>query len=187
MIKTDDIQRLFQGLLRGTRGMNSPVGEVKGAPVAPMRPGEIAIDLPSDYDAGLYFIGRIHTPWYLRQDCPHQGDAVTGPECFIAIEARYLPALAGIEGRKELQILYWMDFARRDLVAQLPRSHDSVKGTFDVRSPLRPNPIASSIVSLVRVEKSGLVVRGLDCLDGTPLLDIKPIFCREPEPDGGAP
>jgi tRNA (adenine37-N6)-methyltransferase len=183
VIKTDNLQRLFHGLLRGTRGI-TPAGDVKAIAPTPLRPGEIVIDLPVDHDAGLYFIGRIHTPWHLRQDCPHQGDAATGPECFIEIEARYLPALAGIENRKQLQILYWMDFARRDLVVQAPRSHESVKGSFNVRSPVRPNPIASSIVSLVRVEKNGLAVRGLDCLDGTPLIDVKPIYCREPEPSG---
>ena len=93
--------------------------------------------------------------------------------------ARYVAALKGVEGKAELQILYWMDFARRDLVVQVPRTHGEVSGTFALRSPVRPNPIASSIVTLLRVEKNGLAVRGLDCLDGTPLLDVKPFFCHE--------
>ncbi|MGO9006360.1 MAG: SAM-dependent methyltransferase [Beijerinckiaceae bacterium] len=146
---------------------------------ASIRPGEIAVELPADFDAGLYFIGRIRTPWHLRKDCPRQGDPVTGPECFLEFDARYHAALTGIERNRQLQILYWMDFARRDLVIQMPRSHGKGRGTFALRSPVRPNPIASSIVTLVRVENNGLVVRGLDCLDGTPLVDVKPDFCPE--------
>jgi tRNA (adenine37-N6)-methyltransferase len=144
-----------------------------------IRPGEIAIEFPADYDAGLYFIGRIHTPWRSRKDCPHQGDKAAGPPCRIEIDARYQAALSGIERHAELQILYWMNFGRRDLVVQAPRSHGEKLGTFALRSPVRPNPIASSIVKLVRVEANGLVVQGLDCLDGTPLLDVKPFFCHE--------
>jgi tRNA-Thr(GGU) m(6)t(6)A37 methyltransferase TsaA len=144
-----------------------------------LRPGEIAIELPEDFDAGLYFLGRIRTPWHLRKDCPHHGDAKVGPECRVEIDSRYQAALAGIERHRDLQILYWMDFARRDLAVQAPRSHSKTQGTFGLRSPIRPNPIASSIVALVRVEDNGLVVRGLDCLDGTPLLDVKPFYRHE--------
>jgi tRNA (adenine37-N6)-methyltransferase len=153
--------------------------ETRIAGTKPLRPGEITIDLPTDFDAGLYFIGRIRTPWTARQDCPHQGDRLAGPECFVAIDARYRAALTGLAGRRELQVLYWMDGARRDLAVQAPRSHGDLTGTFALRSPVRPNPIASSIVTLVRVETDGIVVKGLDCLDGTPLLDVKPVYCHE--------
>lgn len=60
---------------------------------------------------------------------------------------------------------------------QSPRSDGTTIGTFAIRSPLRPNPIAASLVRLVAVEGATLVVRGLDCLDGTPLIDIKPDEC----------
>ena len=69
-----------------------------------------------------------------------------------------------------------MDQARRDLVVQAPRHHSEPRGTFALRSPVRPNPIAMSVVRLVRVEGTTLTVVGLDCLDGTPLIDIKPYF-----------
>jgi tRNA-Thr(GGU) m(6)t(6)A37 methyltransferase TsaA len=137
-----------------------------------MRPGETAVALPDTFEASLYFIGRIRTPWYLRQDCPRQGDR-NGPECQIEIDPKWRQALTGIEHHNELQILYWMNDARRDLVLQVPRGDTAPLGTFALRSPVRPNPIASSIVTLVRVEGGTLVVRGLDCLDGTPLLDVK--------------
>ena len=64
--------------------------------------------------------------------------------------------------------------ARRDVVLQLPYRTGQLAGTFALRSPLRPNPIASAIVDLVAIEQGVLLVRGLDCLDGTPLIDLKP-------------
>ena len=73
-------------------------------------------------------------------------------------------------------LLYFMHEARRDLVMQAPRHHTVPRGTFSVRSPVRPNPIAMSVVRLVRVDGTQLTVVGLDCLDGTPLIDIKPYF-----------
>src|ERR1700737_1925729 len=65
---------------------------------------------------------------------------------------------------------------RRDLVIQVPRHHGVGRGTFALRSPARPNPIAMSVARLIGVDGSRLSVSGLDCLDGTPLLDIKPYF-----------
>jgi tRNA (Thr-GGU) A37 N-methylase len=68
----------------------------------------------------------------------------------------------------------WLHRSRRDLVLQSPRDDGSTRGTFAPRSPVRPNPIGTSIVKLIGLEGTTLLVRGLDCLDGTPLLDLKP-------------
>lgn len=138
-----------------------------------IRPGEAAVALPEGFDAGLYFIGRIRTPWTERGSCPRRGDAEDGPLCTLEVDARWAQALAGLEGCPRIQVLYWMDRARRDLVLQSPRSDGPTRGTFALRSPVRPNPIASSVVRLVGVDGLRVSVRGLDCLDGTPLLDIK--------------
>lgn len=140
-----------------------------------LRPGEVAIELPEDFDAGVYFVGRIHTPWQRREECPknaRESDAV----CTIEVDRRYAAALKDIETSSHLLVLYWMDKARRDLVLQAPRHYDAQRGTFALRSPVRPNPIAASVVKLVGVNGSSLSVVGLDCLDGTPLIDIKPYF-----------
>jgi tRNA-Thr(GGU) m(6)t(6)A37 methyltransferase TsaA len=140
-----------------------------------IRPGEVAVELPAAFDAGLYFIGRIRTPWTSREQCPknaRESDAV----CTIDVDARYAAALQDVETSSHLLVLYWMDKARRDLVLQAPRHYDAQRGTFALRSPVRPNPIAASVVRLNRVEGTRLEVVGLDCLDGTPLLDIKPYF-----------
>ena len=67
-----------------------------------------------------------------------------------------------------------MQRARRDLVLQTPFSTMRTTGTFALRSPVRPNPIASSIAELVSIDGVTLQVRGLDCVDGTPLVDLKP-------------
>jgi tRNA (adenine37-N6)-methyltransferase len=138
-----------------------------------LRDGEIATTLPPDADAELYFIGTIHTPWRRRADCPKRG-SLDGPVCSIVVDERWRSALTGIAEHRRIQVLYWMHHARRDLVLQTPFSTGRTTGTFALRSPVRPNPIASSVVELVAVEDATLRVRGLDCLDGTPLLDLKP-------------
>jgi tRNA-Thr(GGU) m(6)t(6)A37 methyltransferase TsaA len=140
-----------------------------------IRDGEAAIALPGAFDAGIYFIGRISTPWTRREECPknsRQSDAV----CTIAVDACYAGALAGVESCSHLLVLYWMDKAPRNLVLQTPRHENAQRGTFALRSPARPNPIAVSVARLVHIEGNLVSVAGLDCLDGTPLLDIKPYF-----------
>jgi tRNA-Thr(GGU) m(6)t(6)A37 methyltransferase TsaA len=137
-----------------------------------LRVGEKAVELPSETDAGVYFIGVIHTPWKTRQECPKRGTA-DGPVCTITVDERWQQGLAGIARHKRIQVLYWMHQSRRDLVLQTPFQKETT-GTFALRSPVRPNPIASSIVELVAIDGTTLEVRGLDCLDGTPLVDLKP-------------
>ena len=84
--------------------------------------------------------------------------------------------LSGLETVSHVVVLYWMDRARRDLVVQAPRHYAERRGTFALRSPVRPNPIAVSVARLVRIEGNRLTVVGLDCVDDTPLLDLKPYF-----------
>ncbi len=147
-----------------------------------LRPLERATDRPLRVDAGLTFIGTIRTPWTVREDCPRQG-SLDGPECRLSVEPAWEAALEGIEAVEMLDVLYWLNRARRDLVLQSPAHADGPRGTFALRSPVRPNPIGLSRVRLMRRERSALVVRGLDCLDGTPLLDIKPSRCAHSAPE----
>ena len=140
-----------------------------------IREGEVAVALPEAFDAGLYFIGRIHTPWTRREDCPRNSRESTAL-CTIELDARYAAALKDVETSSHLLVLYWMDKARRDLVLQAPRHYNAQRGTFALRSPVRPNPVALSVVKLLKVDGTTLSVTGLDCLDGTPLIDIKPYF-----------
>ena len=140
-----------------------------------IRPGEQAVELPAKADAEVYFVGRIRTPWTRREDCPknaRESEAV----CSIEVDRRWAPALKDVETCSHLVVLYWMDKARRDLALQVPRHYGEQRGTFALRSPARPNPIAMSVVRLLRLEGTRLAVQGLDCLDDTPLIDIKPYF-----------
>ncbi|MFZ2004086.1 MAG: tRNA (N6-threonylcarbamoyladenosine(37)-N6)-methyltransferase TrmO [Stellaceae bacterium] len=137
-----------------------------------LRAGEKAVELPASTDVGVYFVGVIHTPWKTRQECPKRGDP-EGPVCTIAVDERWQQGLTDISRHKRIQVLYWMNQARRDLVLQTPFQRPTM-GTFALRSPVRPNPIASSMVDLIGVHGNVLQVRGLDCLDGTPLIDLKP-------------
>jgi tRNA-Thr(GGU) m(6)t(6)A37 methyltransferase TsaA len=156
------------------------MGNPKDKPTAPsdpfgLREGEVRVVLPDHFDASLYFIGRIRTPWKRRDNCPKNGresEAV----CSIELDSRWAAGLAGLETSSHVVVLYWMDRARRDLVLQAPRHYAEQHGTFALRSPVRPNPIAMSVVRLLGIAGTTLSVVGLDCLDGTPLLDIKPYF-----------
>jgi tRNA-Thr(GGU) m(6)t(6)A37 methyltransferase TsaA len=138
-----------------------------------IRRAEVAVAPPPATDAGLVFIGRIHTPWTSRLTCPRQG-RVDGPICTIELFEPWIAALDGIEAFERLEVLYWLHESRRDLVRQSPANNGETYGTFALRTPVRPNPIGTSIVSLVSRQGPVLQVRGLDCLDGTPLLDLKP-------------
>lgn len=140
-----------------------------------VRDGEVTVELPEKPDVGLYFIGRIHTPWKTRKDCPknaRESDAV----CTLALDERWAPGLKDVETCTHLVVLYWMDQSPRNLVLQVPGHYGTQHGTFALRSPARPNPIAVSVVRLVGIEGNRLSVVGLDCLEGTPLLDLKPYF-----------
>ena len=146
-----------------------------GSDESHIRPGEVQVPLPAEPDASLYFIGRIRTPWTRRADCPknaRESDAV----CTLEVDPRWAQALTHVESCTHLVVLYWMNRSRRDLVLQVPRHYGVARGTFALRSPARPNPIALSVVQLVGAEGTRLSVIGLDCLDNTPLLDIKPYF-----------
>ncbi len=139
-----------------------------------IRPDEVIIELPATPDASLYFIGHIRTPWKKRADCPKNA---RGSEavCTVELDARYGDGLKDVETCSHLVLLYWMDKAPRNLMRQAPGHHGGAQhGTFALRSPVRPNPIAMSVVRLIKVEGTKLSVVGLDCLNGTPLLDIKP-------------
>jgi len=145
------------------------------ADASDIRPGEVAIELPPAFDAGVYFIGRIRTPFATRADCPKsiaESDAVGR----IELDPRYAAGLSDLKLYSHAIVLYWMDKARRDLLQQAPAHLDRTRGTFALRSPVRPNPIALAVVEILGIEGETVTVRSVDCVDGTPLIDIKPYF-----------
>jgi tRNA-Thr(GGU) m(6)t(6)A37 methyltransferase TsaA len=142
-----------------------------------LRDGEVTVEMPKAGDAGLVFIGRIRTPWTSREDTPRQGSH-SGPVCRLEIFEPWVPALKGVDFYENLEVIYWLHQSRRNLVLQSPKNNKNTRGTFSLRSPVRPNPIGTSIVKLVGIEGSTVLVRGLDCLDQTPLIDLKPDRCE---------
>ena len=141
-----------------------------------IRPGEVAVEMPAPDDARLVFIGTIRTPWTDRLMCPRQG-RLDGPVCRIEFEEPWAQGLDGLAQYEKVEVLYWLDRSRRDILMQSPKSDGSVRGVFSLRSPVRPNPIGTSVAALVGIEGATVLVRGLDCLDGTPLVDLKPDRC----------
>lgn len=148
-----------------------------------LRDGEVV--LPFDPaaaagDAKLVFIGRIRSPWRDRATCPHNlREALErGGGGTVEIDPPYRAGLAGLEAAERVVLLYWLDRARRDLILQRPRHAGAPRGVFSLRSPVRPNPIGLATVRLTGLDiASGqLHLAAIDCLDGTPLLDVKPFI-----------
>jgi tRNA-Thr(GGU) m(6)t(6)A37 methyltransferase TsaA len=117
-------------------------------------------------------IGVIHSPYKERGDAPRQG-RLSENELTLEIFPQFVAALKDITRASHLIVLYWGDRANRDTL-QSPTPFSEVPvGVFASRSPNRPNPIAFCVADLVRLEGNRLIVRGVDALDGSPLLDIK--------------
>ncbi|MCP5082986.1 MAG: tRNA (N6-threonylcarbamoyladenosine(37)-N6)-methyltransferase TrmO [Alphaproteobacteria bacterium] len=145
------------------------------------RPGDVALPLDPAADANdarLAFIGRVRSPWTREQDCPKNlvQARERGGQVWLQVDEPWRPGLRGLEAHSHLLVLYWMDRARRDLIMQHPPHRSEAAGTFALRSPARPNPIAVATVQLLALDQGAgvLTIDAIDCLDGTPLLDIKP-------------
>lgn len=135
----------------------------------------------------LEFIGEIRSPWG-PDDCPKNiGQArETGKPARVELRPEYAPALLGLEVGQPIILLFWMDRARRDLIRQAPRHADGLRGTFALRSPVRPNNISMSTVRITEIDhETGVIgIDAIDVLDHTPLLDIKPWLSRVDVPPG---
>ena len=126
-------------------------------------------------------IGFISSPYTQRGQVPKGPGAKHDVEGTLNILPEFAPGLADIEGFSHLFVLWEFDRSEGfDLVAH-PPSDNRPHGVFATRSPLRPNPIALTTVELLRREGDILQVRGVDMLDGTPILDIKPYLSSIPE------
>lgn len=148
-----------------------------------IRDGEVtfARDLGAPGDAALRFIGRIRSPWS-RGNAPKSIRAARAEMAGktgwaeIKLDPVFAPALSGLAVGQAIIVLYWMDRARRDLAVQAPRHVDAPRGTFALRSPNRPNPVALSVVRITALdlEQAVIGIDAIDCFDDTPVVDIKP-------------
>lgn len=121
-------------------------------------------------------IGVIETPWKVLPDCPRNGrQPKPAPVCRARVFPDFVPGLPSLEGFSHLILIYWLDRVQTAALRLVPPFDGEERGVFATRSPGRPNPIGLSVVAFDGFEAPGtLLVRYLDCLSGTPLLDIKP-------------
>ena len=131
----------------------------------------------------LDFIGHIETPYATPEDCPYTVNP-GGPLCGIVVDPAYVAGLKGLALGDRILVLYWLHQANRAKSLVGVRRSGKVAGAFAARTPHRPNPIGAAVVTIEAIEGPALKVRGLDCVTGTPLLDIKPAI-RAETPAGG--
>lgn len=118
-------------------------------------------------------IGYVRSPYKEKTDAPRQG-RLSDTISEIVIDEPYLPGLEDIEKKSHLIVLSWFDRADRSALRARPPHEKVEHGVFATRSPNRPNPVALSVVDLLSRDGNVLRIRGLDALDGTPVVDIKP-------------
>jgi tRNA-Thr(GGU) m(6)t(6)A37 methyltransferase TsaA len=125
----------------------------------------------------LVAIGRVESPLRSRADAPRQGDE-GAPEAVLVFEDDVRPGLEGIAAGDELLVLTWLDRASRDVLRVHPRGDVTrePQGVFNTRSPDRPNPIGLHRVTVVATEGARMRVSDLEALDGTPIVDVKPLL-----------
>jgi len=131
-------------------------------------------------------IGTLHTPFKTLADCPRNTRQLKpAPECRAVVAPEFIPGLASLDGFSHLILLYWLHEAGPVSLQFKPPFDDEARGVFATRAPRRPNPIGLAVVAFDGFDGAGtLKVRYLDCLDGTPLLDIKPYLpTTDAEPD----
>ncbi|WP_027341551.1 tRNA (N6-threonylcarbamoyladenosine(37)-N6)-methyltransferase TrmO [Hamadaea tsunoensis] len=122
-------------------------------------------------------IGRVLSPLTDLADAPRQADE-GAPDAWLLFDDEYAPALAGLAAGTDVILLTWLDRADRATMAVHPRGDESrpLTGVFATRSPDRPNPVGLHEVHILAIEGTRVHVRNLEALDGTPILDLKPVL-----------
>ncbi len=126
----------------------------------------------------LVTIGHIETPYNTVDECPRNIEP-GGPPCILMLDEQYQDGLLSLNVGKEIVILYWFENVNRENLRQHSRKTGRYGGIFSLRTPHRPNPIGLAILKIEKIEQNRVYVNGLDCLNGTPLLDIKPAMMAE--------
>ena len=125
-------------------------------------------------------IGTVESPLTDLADAPKQGDE-GAPDAWIVVDSQCAEGLAGIRAGDALIVLTWLDRAGRDVLTVHPRGDTSrpLQGVFSTRSPHRPNPIGLHRVEVLAVDGTRIHVRGLEAVDGTPVVDLKPVLAGD--------
>ena len=135
------------------------------------------IGAPRGAPPALRPIGCVRSPLVDLAAAPRQGDE-GAPEAELLIDTEYIAGLAGIEAGDELLVLTWLDRASRDVLSVHPRGDQNreQQGVFATRSPDRPNPIGLHRVTVKAIDHRVVRVTDLEAVDGTPIVDIKPVL-----------
>jgi len=130
-------------------------------------------------DAGYVLrpIGRVESPLVDLDEAPNQGDE-GAPDAWIVLDPSVRPAMGDLEVGGKAIVLTWLDRAKRDTLVVHPRGdrNRSPTGVFSTRSPDRPNPIGLHTVEIVAIDDTRIRVRNFEAIDGTPVVDIKPVL-----------
>jgi tRNA-Thr(GGU) m(6)t(6)A37 methyltransferase TsaA len=129
----------------------------------------------SDYE--IRPVGKVESTLVDRAQAPAQGDE-GAPEAWLVFDPRLRPALRDIEVGAQVVVLTWLHQARRDVLSVHPRGDESrpITGVFSTRSPDRPNPVGMHQVEVVAIDGTRMRVRNLEAIDGTPIVDVKPVL-----------
>jgi tRNA-Thr(GGU) m(6)t(6)A37 methyltransferase TsaA len=124
-------------------------------------------------------IGWVESPLVDRDAAPKQGNEGS-PEAWLVFEPVVSEALRDLRVNTEVIVLTWLDRARRDVLAVHPRDDPAnpQQGVFSTRSADRPNPIGLHLVQIVAIDGTRVRVRNLEAIDGTPIVDVKPVLDR---------
>ena len=127
-------------------------------------------------------VGRVRSPLADLDAAPRQGDE-GAPDALVVFEPDVAEALRDLAVGEEAILLTWLDRANRDVLVVHPRSdvRNPPTGVFSTRSPDRPNPIGLHTVEILAIEGLRVRVRNLEAVDGTPVLDVKPVLGPVPE------
>jgi tRNA-Thr(GGU) m(6)t(6)A37 methyltransferase TsaA len=125
-------------------------------------------------------IGTVDSPLTDPASAPKQGDE-GAPDAWLVFDPAVVEALDGISAGDDVIVITWLDRARRDVLRVHPRDDLSrePQGVFNTRSPHRPNPIGLHRVEVVSIDGARVRVRNLEALDGTPILDMKPVLSSD--------
>ena len=121
-------------------------------------------------------IGIIKTPFTSIAEMPIQPCGASGAKGIIELKREYIMGLVDLTGFSHLILLYHFHLVDHHKLLVIPFMDDKPHGIFATRAPIRPNPIGMSVVRLQKIENNLLFIEGVDMVDGTPLLDIKPFF-----------
>jgi tRNA-Thr(GGU) m(6)t(6)A37 methyltransferase TsaA len=122
-------------------------------------------------------IGWVESSLVDRASAPRQGDE-GAPDAWLTFEDRFSEGLRGLQVGDDVLLLTWLDRAARDVLVVHPRGDRTrpQQGVFSTRSPDRPNPIGLHRVGILAIQGTRIQVRDLEALDGTPILDVKPVL-----------